>query len=111
VRRADADGDPGREAGERRERDERRPPAQDPGAGSGEAETDDRGGGEERPVSLRKEVDGEADRPERPRREPGETKRPAGCDEEQREPEAADDPAGPGELGGHGPGTTTTAAE
>jgi len=59
---------------------------------------------------VREEVDGEADRAEGYRHESRETECPARRDEEQREPRAADDAAGAGELGRQGPASTTTTA-
>ena len=91
--------DPRRDAGEHGEREHVRPTAQDERARGGEAQADDGQPAEQRPVPVRSEVDGEQDRPERPRAEPGQPLDTRRRDEQQREPEAADDAA---DVRGHG---------
>jgi hypothetical protein len=61
-------------------------------------------------VPVRQEVDREPERAERPGGETREPKRPRRRDEQRRQPHAADEPAGAGELRGQGLGPTITVA-
>ncbi len=62
---------------------------------------------QQRPVPVRREVDGEQDRSERPRAEAREPLDAGGRHEQEREPEAPDHAA---EVPGHGVTTTTARA-
>jgi hypothetical protein len=99
--------DSSRDAGEHHERQHERPAAEDVGASRGKCQAEDRGGAEQRPVPVRREVDREQDRAESPRAEAHQPLDARRRDEQQREPEAADDAAG---VSRHGVTTTTAFA-
>jgi hypothetical protein len=75
------------------------------GADGDEQKPDDGGAGEQRAVAMRREVDGEHDRPQRPCAEAGEPLPPPRRDEECGKAQAGDDT---GDLRAHF--VTTTAA-
>ena len=85
------DVDPRRHAGKDRERQHEGPAAEHEGAAEHERHPDDRRTGEQRPVPVGGQVNGEHDRPERPRAQAGEPLHPSSRDEQRREAQAGYD--------------------
>jgi hypothetical protein len=104
------DVEPGGDAGEHRERKHVGPAAEDHGPRGGEQQAEDARGSEQRPVPVRREIEREQKRAERPRAERGEPLQPRGRDEQHGQPSRADHASRARELGGHGVTTTTAFA-
>ena len=88
--RADVDVDARGHAGKHGERQHEGPAAEQEGAADHERDPDDGRAGEQRPVPVRRQVDGEHDRPERPRAQAGEPLHPSRREEQRREAQAGD---------------------